>query len=415
MREALHVIDKEVITLPHSTDEDRVTNLKKLAEKNLFVCPYCQAKLIVKAGDKRGLYFSHLHSEACEPSKKVDQAERKYERQIERETKFHTVLVNVLHDELSAQAKIKANISVEYGFKAKFNLKEFPDVWIKIGDKEFALSVITNVSSSSDSKLANQIIKRHQYFKEQGMEPIWFLEKKEQSIEMEKNAIVLWDAELAISSKTEEDHQWDRFLSKIIEDREFFTYFHYPFYNDTIEIDVRSLFYIYNNGEKIVVKVQRFLKDRTEKPFRAFLLNSGYEMPFSEALIINEGFLLNSSISEDEHRKTFLNKYKQAKELFLTEELRQEEKKKQSLQQLIDQKQPLSPNRIGENLSYAELKSRLRERIHLKQREQMELWNYFMPKVGLKNSALIWNLVVEHDCETFDELRLVLKNHLRIS
>lgn len=423
MREAMHVIDNEVITLPHSTDEDRVNNLKKLAQKNLFACPYCQAKLIVKAVDERGLYFSHLHSEACEPSKKVDQAERKYKRQTERETKIHTVIVNILHDELSTQAKIRPNISVEYGYKAKFDLKEFPDIWVKIGDKEFALSVITNVSSSSDGKLSNQIIKRHQYFKEQGMEPIWFIEKKEQSVEMEKNAIVLWDAELAISSKTEEDHLWDKLLMQVINNREFFTYFNYPFYNDSVEIDVRSLYYIYSNEEKIVVKVQRFMKDRTDKPYRAFLLNNGYEIPFSEALTIKDEFLLSNSSSEEEHRKNFLNKYLQAKESFLAEQRRQEEerqqekeKKRQLLQQLLAQNQQhTSQDKIGEILSYADLKSLLRERIHLKQREQMELWNNFMPKIGLNNSALVWNLVVEHGCTTFDELRIVLKNHLRQS
>ncbi|WLR54602.1 competence protein CoiA family protein [Mesobacillus subterraneus] len=420
MREALHVIDKEVITLPHSTDEDRVNNLKKLAQKNLFVCPYCQAKLIVKAGDERGLYFSHLHSEACEPSKKVDQAERKYKRQIERETKNHTVIVNILHDEISTQAKIRANISVKYGYKAKFDLKEYPDIWVKIGAKEFALSVITNVSSSYDSKLSNQIIKRHQYFEEQGMEPIWFIEKKEQSVELEKNAIVLWDAELAISSKTEEDHLWDSLLSEVIEDREFFTYFNYPFYNESVEIDVRSMYYIYSSEDRVVVKVQRFLKDRTDKPYRSFLLNSGYEIPFSEALTIKDEFLLSNSNSEDEHRKNFLNKYQQAKESFIAEQRRQEEekqqekeKKRQLLQQLLDQKQHTSPSKIGENLSYADLKILLREKIHLKQREQMELWNYFMPRIGLNNSALVWNLVVEHGCTTFDELRNVLKSHLR--
>ena len=178
MREALHVIDKEILNLPYSANEDTITNLKKLAQKDLFECPYCQAKLIVKAGEERGLYFSHQHSEACEASKKVDQAERKYKKQIERETKIHNIIVNILHDELSTQARIKTNISAEYGYKAKANLKEFPDIWVKIGAKEFALSVITNVSSSSDSKLSNQIIKRHQYFEEQGMQPIWFVSKK---------------------------------------------------------------------------------------------------------------------------------------------------------------------------------------------------------------------------------------------
>ena len=419
LREALHVIDKEIFELPYTANKDTISNIKKLAQKDLFECPYCHAKLLVKAGEERCLYFSHQHSEACEQSKQVDQAERKYKKQIERETEIHNVIVHILHDELSTQARRNTKISTDYGYKVKSELKELPDIWVKIGDKEFALSVVTNISSSTDSKLANQIIRRHQYFIEQGMEPIWFIEKKEQAVEIEKNAIVLWDAELAISSKTEEDRQWDMLLFQVIKDPEFFNYFNYPIYNEMVEIDVRSVYYIYSNEEKIVVKVQRILKDRTDKPYRAFLLNDGYEIPFSEALTIKDELLLSNSVSEEEHRKIFLNKYQHAKESFLEEQRRQEEerhreaeRKRQLLQQLLDQKQHISPNQIEEHISYADLKSLLRERIHLKQSEQMELWNHFMPKIGFNNSALVWNLVVEHNCTTFDELRIALKNYL---
>ena len=54
------------------------------------------------------------------------------------------------------------------------------------------------------------------------MEPIWFIEKEEQSIEMSKNALVLWDAELSISSKTEEDKKWDAMLTELVKDRRLF-------------------------------------------------------------------------------------------------------------------------------------------------------------------------------------------------
>ncbi|MEY2194252.1 hypothetical protein AB7942_16140 [Neobacillus sp. BF23-41] len=45
------------------------------------------------------------------------------------------------------------------------------------------------------------MVMKEGYIFEQGMEPIWFIEKEEQSIEMSKIALVLWDAELSISSK----------------------------------------------------------------------------------------------------------------------------------------------------------------------------------------------------------------------
>lgn len=306
MREALHVIDNEMTSLPDSTTKEEVNNLKKLAEKDLFQCPYCKAKLIVKYGEERGLYFSHQHSEACEVSKKIDQAEKRYRKQLERETTNHHAMLAILHDELTNQAKINSMIQLDYGYKAKPELKEYPDIWMKIGEKEYGLSIVTSVTSSMDSKLANQITKRQQYFLEHGMEPIWFIEKEEQSIEMSKNALVLWDAELSISSKTEEDKKWDHMLTELIKDQHFFAYFHYPVSMDPPTVDVRSVCYIYSNVDRTVVKVMRFLKDREVKPYRAFLLNEGFEIPFADALVVKKEILLSQPKVEEENRKEFI-------------------------------------------------------------------------------------------------------------
>ncbi len=45
MREALHVIDNEITSLPESATREEIDNLKKLAEKGLFQCPYCKVKI----------------------------------------------------------------------------------------------------------------------------------------------------------------------------------------------------------------------------------------------------------------------------------------------------------------------------------------------------------------------------------
>lgn len=222
MRDALHVIDNELYRLPYSATKEEVNNLKKLADKDLFQCPHCKAKLIVKYGATKGIYFSHQHSEACEESRKIDQSEKRYIRQIERETKIHNTIQAILYDEISNQAKNNSMITADYGYRAKPDLKEFPDIWVKVADREFALSVITNVNSLVDNKLSTTISKRHQYFLEQGMTPIWFVEKKEQAIEREKNSIVLWDAELTIAAKTNQDREWESLLASLIKDKMFF-------------------------------------------------------------------------------------------------------------------------------------------------------------------------------------------------
>ncbi|ULT57869.1 competence protein CoiA [Neobacillus drentensis] len=432
MKEALHVIDNDVITLPNSTTTDEVSNLKKLAEKNLFHCPYCKAKLIVKYGDEKGLYFSHMHSEACEESRKIDKAEKKYKKQIERETKVHQVIQAILHDELTTQAKNNPQLEVNYGYKAKPSLKEYPDIWVRIGNREFAISVVTNVTSTADSNLSNQISKRHQTFLEHGMEPIWFIEKKEQSIEKDKNSIVLWDAELTIAAKTTEDQEWDSILSDVVKDEMFFTYFNYPVSHGHLSIDVRSMYYIYSNGDRIVVKVQRLLKDRIEKPYRAFLLNEGYEIPFADALVIKNGFVLSKPEIDQHEREDFLKRYQHLRDEY-HEKLRVKEAEQQKvLQEANEQEERLKAAReeeqnckhqlrqemikqrgtsnIPRKMNYEELKSLLRVNINLIQREQMELWST-MP--GLRhNYQFVWDLVVENKCKSFDELRPILQTAL---
>jgi hypothetical protein len=286
-----------------------------------------------------------------------------------------------------------------------------------------------------DSKLANQITKRHRYFLEQGMEPIWFIEKKEQSIEKDKNGIVLWDAELTIAAKTNEDKVWDSMLGTIVKDKMFFNYFNYPVSMENLAIDVRSMYYIYSKEDRIVVKVQRFLKDRIVKPYRAFLLNDGYEIPFAEALVIRNEFILSSPNVEEQYRKELTQKFQRLQFEFqeqqriqkelrqLEEEQRQklmqeklqqeEERRKKILQQVSEQKSQGNQQLISVS-SYDDLKLFLKERIGLTQSQQMELWTNYLPKIGYKNSNVVWELFVEHDCKSFKELRIVLRNFILI-
>jgi Competence protein CoiA-like family len=80
LREALHVIDQELVKLPYQATIEEINNYKKLANKELFQCPYCKAILTVKYGMEMGAYFSHQHSEACEEARNIDKAEGRYNK-----------------------------------------------------------------------------------------------------------------------------------------------------------------------------------------------------------------------------------------------------------------------------------------------------------------------------------------------
>ncbi|EJS68621.1 competence protein CoiA family protein [Bacillus cereus] len=416
MREAVHVVENALFRLPNPARKDEIENLKKLAEKGLFQCPYCKARVIIKSGEVVPPHFSHLYSEACEESKVMERAEKRYSKQVERETVKHLVMVSIIYNELLTQSRNRDDVEVEYGYKVKHNLTEFPDIWVKVGKKEFAISVVTNVNFSKDDGLAKRIKKRHQIFIGDEMTPIWFIENKELSIEKDKNAIVLWDAEAVIAIKSEEDKKWDAMLNTVIEDKSFFRPFNYVPSMNNISVDVRSMYYISSLEDRIVVHIQRFMTDCVEKPLRSFLLNDGYEIPFADALIINQEFALCNPEQEEKNRKHFLERYQLLVKELEEKEACESEMEKKRIEGLRKEKEELLERRREEYLlngkkrmTYPELTSLLRKKINLTRSQQMELWTKFMPKVGYINVEKIWSIVEEHNVQTFTEL----KEHLQ--
>ncbi|RPF54422.1 competence protein CoiA family protein [Aquisalibacillus elongatus] len=421
MREAIHAIDETIEVLPFTSNFDEINNFKKLAKKGIYKCPYCNSELIVKSGEEREVHFAHKHSEACIDSKEFDQAEKRYSKQIERETKTHKVLVDIVYDELTTQTKVNNELFVEKGYRFKTDLKYYPDIITKVNNKTFAISIVTNVSPTTDSSLAKQINTRHEYFKDNDMIPLWYIEKKESAIEKDKNAIVLWDAENNISSKTKEDREWDRHLEDIIKDKEFFKPFNYPISMDEIKIDVRSMYYIYSTETNIKVKLQRFLRDRTAKPFRAFLLLDGYELPFASTLRLAEEFELNNAELEKRRRSEFYDYYFKLNEEY-NKKMKDEEEAQLKLIEDNKRKHQLNIEKIkNENVlldsssyfSYDDLRSLLKEKINLTQKEQNLLWSKYMTRIGFKNPYVVWNVVVKNGCKSFDDLHKILDDELR--
>ncbi|WP_100334085.1 competence protein CoiA family protein [Bacillus alkalisoli] len=423
MREAYHVIEQVTERLPYHLTKEHVQSYKQLAKKGIYQCPYCQAELIVKYSDIKEVHFSHRHSEACTESKMADKAEKKYRKQTERETPQHKTLVDIFIDELKSTSKINPTINVDYGYRANINLKQYPDIFLKIGQTELAISIVTNVTPNLDATLAKEIQKRHKYFQQQGMHPIWFIENKELAIEKEKHAIVLWEAEASISLHTSEDKKWETALKTIATDLLFFKPYNYVASLPNLKVEVRSLYYIQSTEDGISVLIHRYLKDRIQKPFRAFLLGEGYKIPFSQALAINEKKLnLSDPQIEESNRNQFIENYHflhkeqeeaELRRIELEEQQRKElEKQKELLrQQMMEErkKQQLEANENKRAMHYDELKLLLRKRINLTQKEQQELWSkYMLRKIGPKNAQKVWDIVEGNDVRSFEELKRLL-------
>lgn len=156
---------------------------------------------------------------------------------------------------------------------------------MKNGEDEIAITILTNVTANKDEKLVKQIRERNCYYKNKGMQTIWFVENAEMSIDINHQVIHLWEAELDIAIKTKEDLEWENVLNHLPIEESLFKLFDYHHRKTPEKFDVRSLYYVHSTETEIVFTVHRFIVDQMEYPFRAFALNEGYQMSMSKALL----------------------------------------------------------------------------------------------------------------------------------
>ena len=173
------------------------------------------------------------------------------------------------------------------------------------------------------------------------------------AIEKEKQSIVLWEVEESIALKTKEDKKWEEDLKTIATDLSFFNLYNYTPSMHRLNINVKSLYYVQSSEGGISISIYRFLKDRSIKPFRAFLLGEGYDIPFSKALAINDGRLnLSNSIIDKKNREDFiahfnsLVKHHQENER-IKKEYEEQQRRELSKKKPFEQQQTNERNRNG--------------------------------------------------------------------
>ncbi|MWC31359.1 competence protein CoiA family protein [Paenibacillus sp. MMS18-CY102] len=284
-----------------------IEKYKRIAEKGAMSCPFCGGKLSLRAGSIREIHFAHLKGKTCQDADAYDT----YQTQSRRENVKHSVIKEAIYTELKSQEVIKSNLKVEYGFKEKATerWRHYPDIYIKKGEREFAISVITNVLKSGDEKLVREINRRNKYFLEKGLETIWFVEDRELADDFDKRVMHLWEAEYGLAIKTAADRTWEIFLKDLIKDISNFNIFDLLGYRShaPMKLDVRSLYYVHSTDDEIMFSVYRMILDEKRQPFRAFALTSGYRMHMSSALIIRDEFLLSNEEKEEQARIEFTN------------------------------------------------------------------------------------------------------------
>lgn len=209
---------------------------------------------------------------------------------------------------MKTQEKINGDLHVEYGYieKADEKWKYYPDIIIENSKTELAITILTDVTATKDSRLVQQIKKRNDYFKTKNLKPIWFVEETEQSVDMDRRVIHLWEAELDIAVKMEEDLKWEEALDHLKMKNSLFDLFNYHHQNAPRKYEVFSLYYVKSTETKITFTVQRFLKDQISHPYRAFALNEAYEIKMATALLTEDTLQLSDPLIENQQRESFL-------------------------------------------------------------------------------------------------------------
>ncbi|TKJ86067.1 competence protein CoiA [Paenibacillus sp. CFBP13512] len=416
-----------------SDRKQETLTLKKRAGKGAYTCPHCGSPMLIRAGEIRGIFFAHSSGDACA----LNDSYNTYKNQTARESKQHSAMKSIVHEVLKNQEKLHSDLHVEFGYivKATEKWSYYPDIILKNHKNELAISILTNVDRSRDSKLTKQIKKRNQYYKDKGLQTIWFIEEQQLSLDWDHHVIHLWESEIDLSVKTAEDEHWDKFVSGINNNpTELFDIFGYWQKNSNVTLDTRSLYYIHSTQESIDFSVHRLIIDEMQFPYRAFALSKGYRMSISTALSFNEKLALSDPASEAKDQDTFLQEYNSLKQKWnkkheLRSALQEQVQLPHSELDLLPREESGSSDKHVElagqqanssynpasiqppkKMSYRELSELLTAKLRMTQKQQMHLWRYYVLQLGFKEFEELW-LVAEH-LETFEQFEEVLNDYL---
>ena len=306
----------EIISLPdefskYTGREVAISEIKKRGQKGAYTCPFCEEDLILRAGTTYEPHFAHSRGKSCILAKAYEQ----YEKQVKRESPKHSIIRDVIFDDLSTQGKYKPDLKVEHGFQAKSqeSWRIVPDLVVQKGGREFGISILTNVHERGDENLVKLIQKRKKYFEEKGIDVIWFVEDRELSIDLAHRVLYLWESETLLTNKTSWDYQWDNLIHELSVDDT------YPLseifnYNERTKLsnDVRSLYYVHSNQESITFSVYRMILDELQSPYRAFAVSTGYYIQLSEALVIQDDLRLANDDLENRQMELFRSNFVKA-------------------------------------------------------------------------------------------------------
>ncbi|MEO4054487.1 competence protein CoiA family protein [Solibacillus sp. CAU 1738] len=317
MREAWHTNDAKIYIIPLNLSKTEFENHKQIAKKGTFLCPYCKAKLYVKGGEKREKHFSHLHGESCEESKKSEARYTKYVNQKKNDTPRHPQILAIMKDEFDVLSKVYPFLNNSYGYLNPLFTKYIPDISLIINDHKYAITVLTNISSTNDITTARNIQKQKDYYESIGYEPLFFIERSHLGIDIDGQSLVLWATEREALTSQKADLQWQGFLSQLAPIVEQQKVLKLP----KTDLIVKSIMYITPANQAIAVEVFHVLEQSNTTPVKAYFLSYPYTITFSQAFKLDADSLTLADLNvEMDMQSKYAEKLKAAKEAFIAEQ-----------------------------------------------------------------------------------------------
>lgn len=77
-------------------------------------------------------------------------------------------------NELEVLSRVYPYLTSSYGYLDTKFIKYIPDISLKINNQKYALTIITNISSLTDTTIAKNINKQKQYYETLGYETLFF-------------------------------------------------------------------------------------------------------------------------------------------------------------------------------------------------------------------------------------------------
>ena len=283
-----------------------------------------------------------MHGEGCELSKQSEARSKKYEKLKKDDTPRHPQILAMMFDELDVLSRVYDHITCNHGYLDATFSKYIPDISLQIHNHKYAITIFTNITSTSDATKAKDLQKQRDYYHSLGYEPLFFIERSNLAIDIDGHSLVLWASEREALTTQAADLHWQNFLSHLAPPSELQQLLNVP----ATSLDIKSIMYITPADQSIAIEVFHVMEQAHTAPPKAYFFSKPYKLTFAQAFkLANETLTLANMQIEMENQARFAEKFKQAKLAHLEEQNKLEQKRQQQLleeKNLKEQRRKLS-------------------------------------------------------------------------